>query len=64
MLFAHHFTTLAFYFATLFSLQILSNHVQQSAMEVDVGSKEIDHRHKMFSSAFLILHCFVNNEEH
>jgi hypothetical protein len=47
MLSAHHFTTLAFYFTTLFSLQILSNHVQQSAMEADVGSKEIDHPHKM-----------------
>jgi len=41
MLSAHHFTTLAFYFATLFSLQILSNHVQQSAMEANVGSEEI-----------------------
>jgi hypothetical protein len=48
----------------LFSLQILSNHVQQSAMEADVGSEEIDHPHKMFSSTFLISHCFVKNEEH
>jgi hypothetical protein len=37
--------------------------VQQSAMEADVRSEEIDHPHKMFST-FLILHCFVNNEEH
>jgi hypothetical protein len=34
-------------FASLFSLQILSNHVQQSAMEANVGSEEINHPHKM-----------------